>query len=166
MHCPGKLKKNTKDTDNFVGKLLGKVYFLRNIIMSNPRVLTPINGSIALPNSYVQNFHQIVTRTGQVLLDVSAFGGTGWRSRITGLKDMSGTATGYLSGGTDSNPGFSGAFTAGSMTVTFDVGCSVTFNAYIGSQTISQNYDGKDEISVEFAYADNGTPPTFTWAAS
>ena len=123
----------------------------------------PLGGNIVFANGYAQYYHTITTSGGQTLLDVSAFGGTGYHVFIPGLKNLSGSATGYLSTAADANPWGTDAFSCGILTITYDVGCSISFNALVGQSTVTQNYDGKVEITTTWAYSDTA-PPIVTWA--
>lgn len=125
----------------------------------------PLAGSIVFADGFQQYYHTIVTSGGQTLLDVSAFGGTGYHVFIPGLKNLSGSATGYLSTNQAANPWGPDAFACGQLTIHYDVGCSISFLALVGQSTITQNYDGKVEITTTWAYSDTATP-TILWNES
>lgn len=125
-----------------------------------------LNASISFADGYTQYFNHITIEAGQDLLDVSAFGGTGYRYRIPGIKDLTGMARGFLAKGiANTNPFGSAAYNKGNMTITFDVGYTVTFAAYIGKQTITTDYEGNQVISVQWAYADTAAP-VVDWSGS
>lgn len=126
-----------------------------------------LNANITFGDGYVQYFNHVTIETGQDLLDVSAFGGTGYRYRIPGIKDLTGMARGFLAkGGTVATSPFGAdSFSKGMITILFDVGYSVSFLGYIGKQTITTDYEGNQVISVQWAYADTAAP-AITWSGS
>ena len=125
----------------------------------------PLNGNIVFANGYTQYFHTITVSGGQTLLDVSAFGGNGYHVFIPGLKNLSGSATGYLKDAAGSNPWGTDAFSCGLITITYDTGMTIAFNAIVGQTTTTQNYDGKVEVTTTWAFSDQN-PPTITWVTN
>jgi hypothetical protein len=125
-----------------------------------------LNGSISFADGFKQYYNRINIKTGQALIDVSAFGGTGYQVFIQGIKYLSGSASGFLSTSSGGNPFASAAFSCGTITITFDVGCSVTCGCLIGESDITENYEGgSPEITTTWAYSDSAVP-TVTWTTS
>ena len=127
-----------------------------------------LTGSILLPNmtgNLDQWIASIDINTGAELLDVSHYGGPLYRQRVTGLKDLAGSATGFLTkGNTNSNP-FIIPGTSGTMTITFDSGCTISFQAVIGNVRVVGQFAGLNIVTFSWAYDDSENPTT-AWVTS
>jgi len=138
-------------------------------------VLTGLTGSITLPDDsastpLVQYISSVSLSTGADLLDVSRFGGNGWRTRVAGIKDLAGQCVAFLSkGAAGTNPFLMNTDLDGSdatisldMTILFDTGCSIIFKAVIGNVQIVGEYQGLNIVTFSFAKCD-GAAPTVAW---
>lgn len=130
--------------------------------------VTPIvglTGTITLPGNMVQWVSSITLETGPALLPTSHYGGSGWVTRVCGVKDLQGTAIAIMTKGvTGSNP-FAFVTTPSPMTILFDTGCLVTFDCVIGSTQVVGEYLGENIISFTFAKATD-EPPTINWVTA
>jgi hypothetical protein len=125
-------------------------------------IITGLTGSVTLPNSGSQALASVSLSIGKDLADVSHFGGNGWRERIALLKDLAGTAAGFLTynaAGTNPYDLIDGA--EASMVITFATGCSITFVAVIGNFSIQNSYDGVAIIS--FSFSKGSGVPVVAW---
>jgi hypothetical protein len=133
-------------------------------------IITGLSGSLTLPNDASSNAIQwpvasITLSTGHELLDVTHYGGNGWRRRVAGIKDLSGTGVAFLAkDATGTNP-FNLSTTGSNMTITYASGCYVTFSAIIGNITIAGEYAGLNILTFSFAKADDAAV-TPTWDQS
>lgn len=107
-----------------------------------------------------QKFFSVSLSTGKELIDVSSFGDA-WRQRIGGLKDLSGTLTGYLSRDVAATNPFVDVDNA-NITITFDTGCSVAFTGVIGQRTVSADVNGAEVATWSFSKTGT-TAPTILW---
>jgi hypothetical protein len=128
-------------------------------------VITGLTGSITLPNSMDQYVASITLSTGADLLDVTHYGGAGWRQRVAGVKDLSGTATAFMTKGAAGTSPLNLSTTPSTMTILFDTGCSVSFEAVIGNTQIVGEYTGLNVVTFNFAKADD-VAPTITWVVA
>lgn len=136
-------------------------------------IITGLTGVITLPddadgNPLTQYVSSISLNTGAELLDVSSYGGAGYRKRVAGLKDLSGSAVCFMSkGATGTNPfnldanAATGTETP-TMTILFDTGCSISFTAIIGSVSIVGEYQGLNIVTFNFSNAADAAP-TVVW---
>lgn len=127
-------------------------------------IVTGLTGSVTLPNSMTQYVSSISLNTGAELLDVSSYGGAGYRKRVAGLKDLSGTAVAFMSKGAAGTSPFAST-TAASMTITFDTGCNIAFTAVIGNVSIVGEYQGLNIVTFSFSNAAD-TAPTVNWVVA
>jgi hypothetical protein len=112
-----------------------------------------------------QEIASVSISTGAELLDVSRYGGNGWRTRIAGLKDLGGSCVAFLSKGATGTSPFNLSTTGASMTILFDTGCSIVFNAIIGNTQIVGEYQGLNIVTFSFSKADDQAP-TILWATT
>jgi hypothetical protein len=132
--------------------------------MSTPtQVVTGKTGTITFPGAVNLRVYGITLSTGAELLDDSAYGGNGYRTRTKGLKDLSGSGVAFLTKDAGSNP-FTLADATGSMTILWDTGVSVTFTAVFGNISIAGEYAGLNVVSFSFANAAD-TAPTVVFPA-
>ncbi len=130
-------------------------------------VLKGLTGAVTLPhdengNAIGGKLNAIDISGGQELADISSFGGTGWRERTGLLKDLAGSASGFLA--QELSPGFDTiSDTAGTMTVVFKTGYQAVFPAIIGQIQSQMRYDGVS--TVNFQWVQSGAP-TITWVGS
>jgi len=128
-------------------------------------VITGLTGTITLPNSMAQYVSSISLSTGADLLDVSRYGGNGWRTRVAGIKDLAGQCVAFMSKGAAGTSPLNVSTTAATMTILFDTGCSIAFSAVIGNTQIVGEYQGLNIVTFSFAKADD-TAPTVTWVVA
>ena len=128
-------------------------------------VITGLTGTITLPNSMAQYVASVSLSTGADLLDVSRYGGNGWRTRVAGIKDLSGQCVAFMSKGAAGTSPLNLSTTPATMTITFDTGCSIAFSAVIGNTQIAGEYQGLNIVTFSFAKADD-TAPTVTWVVT
>lgn len=128
-------------------------------------VVTGLTGVITLPNSMTQYVSSVSVSTGADLLDVSRYGGNGWRTRVAGIKDLAGTCVCFMSKGAAGTSPFNLSTTAASMTILFDTGCSIAFSAVIGNTSIVGEYQGLNIVTFSFAKADDAAP-TIAWVTA
>jgi hypothetical protein len=126
-------------------------------------IVTGLTGSISLPGASAQKVASVTVTTGAELLDVSHYGGNGWRTRVQGLKDLAGSAVAFMSKGVAGTDPFSFGESSGAMTITYDTGCSIGFNAVIGNVQIVGEYQGLNIITFNWSKADDAEP-TVAWA--
>ncbi len=128
-------------------------------------VVTGLTGSVTLPNSLTQYVASVTVSTGSELLDVSHYGGSGWRTRAAGLKDLSGQCVAFLTKGASGTSPFNLSTTAASMTIAWDSGCYITFNAIIGNTQVVGEYQGLNIVTFSYSKADD-TAPTIGWVTT
>ena len=124
-----------------------------------------LTGSISMPGLANQLISQVSILTGAELLDVSSYGGPGWRQRVCGIKDLSGSAVGFLSEGASGTNPFTAPTTSGTMTIVFQSGCQISFNAVIGNIQIVGQYQGLNITTFNWSY-DDTVAPTVSWIVS
>lgn len=104
-------------------------------------------------------FFAVSVDTGKALIDVSSFGDT-WRQRIGSLKDLSGTLTGYATRDVaESDPTTDWE---GKLTITFDTGCSIKFDAIFGQRTLSADVNGAQVVTISYSKT-GSAEPTIAW---
>lgn len=128
-------------------------------------VIVGLTGSISLPGLPNQLISQVSILTGGELLDTSSYSGSGWRTRVVGIRDLSGSAVGYLSEGASGTNPFTAPTTTGTMTIVFQSGCQISFQAVIGNIQLVGNYTGLNIVTFNWAYNDTVAPVT-SWTIS
>jgi hypothetical protein len=132
-------------------------------------IITGLSGSVTLPDLANIPVASITLSTGHELLDVTHYGGNGWRRRAAGIKDLSGTAVAFLAKDASGTNPFGTTSTGGSMTIMFSddtTDCKVVFNAVIGNVTIAGEYAGLNIVTFSFAKNDDAAvTPTWDEAA-
>lgn len=141
-------------------------------------VISGLTGTITLPDdsagtALVQYISSVSVSTGADLLDVSRYGGAGWRTRVAGIKDLAGTCVAFLSkGAAGTNPFIMNTDLSGTdvtklldMTITFDTGCSIGFKSVIGNVSVVGEYQGLNIVTFSFAKSD-GSAPTINWVVA
>lgn len=128
-------------------------------------VITGLTGSITLPNSGDQYISSVSLNVGSELLDVSRYGGNGWRTRVAGLRDLAGSCVAFMSKGSTGTSPVDLDGDTGTMTITFDTGCYISFAAIISGVSIVGEYQGLNIVSFSFAKNDDNAPNT-AWATS
>jgi hypothetical protein len=127
---------------------------------------TVINGKtgvLTLPSGVAQRVYAITINTGSELLDDSAYGGAGYRTRTVGLQDLSGSFVAFMTNGVSgSNPFALSGGTTGTLEMLYTTGCSISFTVVIGSVQVTGSYAGQNIVTVTFANAAD-TAPTVAW---
>jgi len=109
-----------------------------------------------------QRLASISISTGQALFDVSAYGEEGWVERVNGIKDLAGSAAGFLVMGAAGNNPFDFVTDVDTLAITFATGCTVTFPCVIGNVRIEGAYSGLNVVTFDWAKA-QGAAPTIAW---
>ena len=124
-----------------------------------------LTGVITLPGGLIQFISSITITTGSDLLDVSHYGGLGWRSRIAGIKDLAGQCVCFMTtgNGTNSSP-FGISTVPSSMTILYATGCSITFNAIIGNTQVVGEYQGLNIVTFSYSHSGDGTDVQVSWS--
>ena len=125
-------------------------------------VITGLTGSITLPESGDQYISSISLNVGSELLDVSHYGGAGWRTRVAGLRDLAGSCVAFMTKGASGTNPIDLDGSTGTMTITFDTGCYISFDAIISGVSIVGEYAGLNIVSFSFAKNDD-VAPTSEW---
>ncbi len=129
-------------------------------------VIRGATGLVALPNGNNLWVSSIQVNAGNELLDVSHFGGSGYRVRTYGLGDLSGSCVAFLTAGaTGTNPFAITGQAPAVMTITYEAGCTVSFMAVIGQLQIVGEYQGLQVATFNFS---NGADvaPTVVWSST
>ncbi len=123
-----------------------------------------LTGSITLPGGVGGSLNSITINGGLELVDVSSFGDGTYRVRTTLLRDLSGTAAGFMT--QEFNPGIlTSSDVPASMTIVFKSGYTITASVLVGSITSEVRYDGVNVVSFAWANA-GGSTPSGTWNGS
>ncbi len=130
------------------------------------KTIIGLTGLVTMPGLSHQECMSVTINAGAELLDVSAYGGSGWRQRVAGIKDMTGSAVAFMQEGASQTNPFGGSTTPGTMTILFDVGCTITFPAVIGNVQIQGTYQGLNLVTFNWAFSDPVSPPTVAWTSS
>lgn len=132
------------------------------------KVITGLTGSILLPTeANVQRLNSVSINGGQALADISAYGGNGWVERVGLIKDLNGSAAGFLTDGNGATGGKPPLDTVtpegGAMTITFNTLYTIAFTAIIGNIRIVGSYEGLNLIT--FDWSKGIGVPVVTWGA-
>lgn len=101
--------------------------------------------------------------SGQGTFDVSAFGTLTYIHRIGGgLKDLAGSASGFLTTGATTNNPFAIVDNQGTMLITYLTGCTVSFPAIVGAVSVDISRSGVGVLRFDWSIAD-GADPTIAW---
>lgn len=130
-------------------------------------VIKGATAAVALASGVTQKIAAISVTTGQGLFDVSSFGSGDYVDRIGGgLKDLAGSASGFVTEGVSGTNPFAIVDTMDgttTMTITYDVGCTVSFKAVCGNVTVDINRAGIAVFRMDWSKADDADP-TIAWA--
>ena len=107
------------------------------------------------------NFFAVSVNDGPDMIDVSHFGNL-YRTRILGLKDLTGTVSAYAASGAATNNPFAD-LGAVSMTLTCATGCTITATVVLGNRTLGFDVNGAQIVTWTFSNTGE-TPPAFAWA--
>lgn len=118
--------------------------------------ITGKTGIITLPSGASQRVYGVSVNTGSELLDVSAYGGNGYRVRTIGLADLSGTMVAFLT--RDGTNPFALSAVTGSLTIAFDTGYSITFDCIFGQVSVAGEVGGNNVVTLSFANAADAAP--------
>lgn len=124
--------------------------------------ITGKTGSITLPTGASLRVFGVSINSGSELLDVSAYGGSGYRVRAVGLADLSGTLVAHLS--RDGTNPFALSAVTGNLTIAFDVGYSISFDCIFGQVGVAGEYAGDNVVTLSFANASDAAP-TIQWGS-
>lgn len=134
------------------------------------RPIAGLETTLTLPNNgdgqpiqlWVQSLQ---IQVGQVLLDISHFGGAGWQTFMAGIRACSGSVVGILLSGDAGANMLNLSTTGGTLTIQYANGCSISFTALCGDVNIASAYAGAHVVSMTFAKSDD-VAPTITWATT
>lgn len=129
-------------------------------------VIVGLTGTVVLKDSVgatvTQRLGSIQVNTGKALFDVSAYGEEGWVERVHGIKDLAGSAAGFLTKGTTGADPFSLVDDVATMVITYDTNCYISFPAVIGNVQVSSSYSGLNIVTFDWAKA-TGAAPAVNW---
>ena len=102
--------------------------------------------------------------TGQGAFDISSFGSGNYVDRIGGgLRDLAGSAAGFLQSGDPLASPFTLMDNAsGTMLITFATGCTVSFTVIIGNVSVDISRAGIGVIRFEWSKGDT-VDPVLAW---
>ena len=138
-------------------------------------ITLPSNSAISGGSTMSQRLSSVSINVGQSLADISAYGGPDWVSRIGLTNDLTGSAAGFVTGGSsDFSPfGYTGNPSSPptgfdkngqTMTIVFKSGCQITFKCVIGNVRIIGSFEGLDLVTFDWARGDEATAPNVSWS--
>jgi hypothetical protein len=121
-------------------------------------VIPGASATLTVPG-HTQKFFQVSLNVNKTLIPVPAYGES-WISYVAGLKDASGSLMFYVSkDGSSTNPFEDGS---GTLTIQFDTGCSIAFDAITGGVSIVGDANGVNVATMSFA-KQGDDDPSISW---
>lgn len=102
------------------------------------------------------------------VFDITAFGNSGWRAKLLGLKDAAGSCGGFVTSGTSADTmsaAVSGSDTGASLVLKFNSTNYITFTTAIISN-VRTGADVNDVARVTFDWENSDAAPVVTWVIS
>jgi hypothetical protein len=113
-------------------------------------------------NSYNCIFSYVSADISRQFNEYTTFCSTGWRSRVPGMKQITGRLDGFLSTGANiSDPSqYFASQVASNFVLTFTINCTYTFTGWVGKPHSGIRAAANSELSLDY---ESNDAPTFAW---